>query len=161
MRSGSALHFLPTPTLALHIKRTFVTKSDKEIFVNPVFIIIVYKCSLFITAGLSRSHYKIFTPNVKTTRSHSNIRLETCMKAWGPVGLVLQFNVHNCRLWHAILLPCRTSLFCCKLSSICNFRLAIFSLMQVGCTTTNTLCTIENNIRCNSTLTDWLIYHIV
>src|SRR5215475_14413856 len=59
----------------------------------------------------------------------------------------------------------RTSLFCCKLSSVCNFRLAIFSLMQVQystmyCITTNTLCTTENNVR-YSALTDWLIYHVV
>ena len=37
----------------------------------------------------------------------------------------------------------RTSLFCCKLSSVCNFRLAILSLMQVSY---NTVCTIENNV---------------
>lgn len=92
MGSGSALHFLPTPTLALHIKHTFVTKIDKEISVLPVFIKIVYKCSLFITVALSRSHYKIFSSNVKTTSSHLNIRLETCRKEWGPVGLVLQFK---------------------------------------------------------------------
>ena len=58
----------------------------------------------------------------------------------------------------------RTSLFCCKLSSVCNFHLAIFSLMQVQysrmyCITTNTLCMTENNVR-YSALTDWLIYHI-
>jgi len=59
----------------------------------------------------------------------------------------------------------RTSLFCCNLSSVCNFRLAIFSLMQVKystmyCITTNTLCTTENNVR-YSAPTDWLIYHVV
>ena len=58
----------------------------------------------------------------------------------------------------------RTSLFCCKLSSVCKFRLALFSLMQVQystmyCITTNTMCTIENNVRYNA-LTDWLIYHV-
>ena len=46
-----------------------------------------------------------------------------------------------------------------------NFHLAIFSVMQVQystmyCTTTNTLCTTESNVR-YSALTDWLIYHIV
>jgi hypothetical protein len=58
----------------------------------------------------------------------------------------------------------RTSLFCCKLSSVCNFHLAIFSLMQVQystmyCITTNTLYMTENNVR-YSALTDWLIYHV-
>ena len=65
------------------------------------------------------------------------------------------------------LCPCmrsRTSLFCCKLSSVCNFRLAIFSLMQVQystmyCITTKTLCTTENNVH-YSALTDWPIYHV-
>ena len=52
MRSGSALHFLPTPTLALRIEHTFVTKIDKEISVLRVFIKVVYKCPLFITAAL-------------------------------------------------------------------------------------------------------------
>jgi len=51
MRS-SALHFLLTPTLALHIKHTFVTKIDKEIFVLTVFVTSMYKCSLIITAAL-------------------------------------------------------------------------------------------------------------
>jgi hypothetical protein len=58
----------------------------------------------------------------------------------------------------------RTSLFCCKLSSVCNFHLAIFSLIQVQystmyCITTNTLCITENNVRYIA-LTDRLIYHM-
>jgi len=37
MRSDSALHFLQTPALALHIIDTFVTKIDKEISVLSSF----------------------------------------------------------------------------------------------------------------------------
>ena len=59
----------------------------------------------------------------------------------------------------------RTSVFCCKLSFVCNFPLAIFTLMHgqystVYCITTNTLRTTENNVG-YSALTDWLIYHVV
>ena len=90
-------------------------------------------------------------------------------------GVFIFLNVCNCPLdtpcclaslrWLSPFCMCsRTSLFCRKLGSVCNFRLAIYSLMQVQystmyCITTNTLWTTENNVR-YSALTSWFIYHV-
>ena len=79
MRGGSALHFVQTPALAFHIKHTFLTKIDKEISVLLV-LLKLYTSVLYLLPLHCRSHYRVFTSNVKTTNSPSNIRLETSRK---------------------------------------------------------------------------------
>jgi hypothetical protein len=55
------LHILPTATLTLRIKHTFIFNVD-EMFILQFFIIIVHRCSRFILTTIAlRSHF-IFLP---------------------------------------------------------------------------------------------------
>ena len=86
MQYRSALRFLLTTTVALHIKYVFVINSDEEVLILAFFFQIIYKCSRFIfIATVLKSHF-ILAP-----QKHTHSLSSTALQPGVGLGLLQEF----------------------------------------------------------------------